>query len=177
MASMLNTGLHSEQNVEVHKFYSGSAILVGFLALIFQAFFHKFGRWAEFVDLPLLVVIYFSVSRRNPMTGLLFGAGIGMFQDGLSPDNPIGLYGIAKTLVGYVASTVGARIDTEHPVARFVLTFLFFHFHQVVLAFITRVLMNESAPYFTLHLLIESLVSAVVAVPLFALLDRLRRTN
>jgi rod shape-determining protein MreD len=177
MASMLNTGLQSEQNVEVHKFYSGSVVLVGFLTLILQAFFHKYGRWADVVDLPLLVVIYFSVSRRNPVTGLLLGAAIGLFQDGLSHDNPIGLYGIAKTLVGYFASTVGARIDTEHPVARFILTFLFFHFHQVILAFTERVLLNEPAPFFTLRLLFDSVISAGVAVILFALLDRLRRPS
>jgi rod shape-determining protein MreD len=175
MASMLNTGLQSEQNVEVHKFYSGSVVLVAFVTLILQAFLHKYGRWADVVDLPLLIVIYFSVSRRNPVTGLLLGAAVGIFQDGLSHDNPIGLYGIAKTMVGYFASTVGARIDTEHPLARFVLAFLFFHFHQVVLAFTERVLLNEPTPYFSLHLLLCSIVSAAVGVILFAMLDRLRK--
>jgi rod shape-determining protein MreD len=175
MASMLNTSFQSEQNIEVHKFYSGSVVLVAFVTLILQAFLHKYGRWADVVDLPLLIVIYFSVSRRNPVTGLLLGAAVGIFQDGLSHDNPIGLYGIAKTMVGYFASTVGARIDTEHPVARFVLTFLFFHFHQVILAFTERVLLNEPTPFFSLHLLVNSIVSAVVAVILFALLDRLRK--
>ncbi|MGH9574338.1 MAG: rod shape-determining protein MreD [Candidatus Acidiferrales bacterium] len=177
MASMLNTRLQSGQNIEVHKFYSGSVVLVSFVALILQAFLHKYGRWAEVVDLPLLIVIYFGVSRRNPITGLLLGAAIGIFQDGLSHDNPIGLYGIAKTLVGYLASTIGAHIDTDHPVARFVLTFAFFHFHQCVLAFTARALLNQSAPYFNLHLLIDSLISAAVAVFLFAALDRLRKSS
>ena len=140
---MLDTGLRSDQNVEVHKFYSGSMVLVAFLALILQAFLHKYGRWSELIDLPLLVTIYFSVSRRNPVTGVMLGAVIGIAQDALSHDNPIGLYGIAKTIVGYLASTVGARIDTEHPVARFALTFLLFHVHQVVLATTQRVLLNE----------------------------------
>ena len=174
---MLETGLQSQQNVEVHKFYSGSVVLVGFAALILQAFLHKYGRWADVVDLPLLVVIYFSVSRRNPVTGLLLGAAIGIFQDGLSHDNPIGLYGIAKTLVGYFASTVGARIDTEHPVARFMLTFVFFHFHQVVLAFTERVLLNEPTPFFNGRLLVDSVISAAAGVILFAVLDRLRKSS
>jgi len=174
---MLNTGFQSEQNIEVHKFYTGSVVLVGFFALILQAFLHKYGGVADLVDLPLLVVIYFSVSRRNPVTGLLFGAAVGIFQDGLSHDNPIGLYGIANTLVGYFASTVGARLDTEHPVARFVLTFLFFHFHQVIIAFIERALLNEPTPFFGLRLLVDSLVTAAVGVVLFALLDKLRRSN
>ena len=174
---MLDTGLRSDQNVEVHKFYSGSMVLVAFLALILQAFLHKYGRWSELIDLPLLVTIYFSVSRRNPVTGVMLGAVIGIAQDALSHDNPIGLYGIAKTIVGYLASTVGARIDTEHPVARFALTFLLFHVHQVVLATTQRVLLNELEPFFTLRLLMDSLVTAVAGVAIFALLDRLRRSH
>ena len=51
MAYMLNIGARSEPNVEVHKYYSGTVLAVAFLALVFQAFLHKYGRWAELVDL------------------------------------------------------------------------------------------------------------------------------
>ena len=177
MASVLNPTAHSESNIEVHRYYSGAVIAVAFLALVLQAFLHKYGNWTELVDLPLLVTIYFGVSRRNPVSGLLLGAAIGMTQDALSHDNPIGLYGIANTLVGYVASSVGARIDTEHPLSRFALVFLLFHFHQVILAVTERVLLNHAAPMFTLRLLLDSVASAAVGVVLFALLDRLRRSS
>lgn len=140
-------------------------------------FLHKYGYWAELVELPLLVTIYFGVSRRNPVSGLFLGAVIGILQDALSHDNPIGLYGIAKTLVGYLASSVGAKIDTEHPLSRFGLVFILFHFHQVVLAITQRVLLSRPAPMFTLRLFIASIVSSAFAVLLFALLDRLRRTS
>jgi rod shape-determining protein MreD len=176
MAYMLNPGAQSEHNIEVHKYYGGAVLAVCFLALVLQAFLHKFGHWAELVDLPLLVTIYFGVSRRNPISGLLLGAAIGIMQDGLSHDNPIGLFGIAKTLVGFLASSVGARIDTEQPLNRFLLIFAFFHFHQVVLATTERVLLERSAPLFTLPLLWNSLATAVFGVALFALLDRLRRS-
>ena len=134
MVSMISPGAQSEPNIEVHKYYGGTVIICSFLALVLQAFLHKYGQWANLVDLPLLVTIYFGVSRRNPVSGLFLGAGIGILQDALSHDNPIGLYGIAKTLVGYIASSVGARIDTEHPFSRFGLIFLLFHLHQVVRA-------------------------------------------
>jgi rod shape-determining protein MreD len=176
MAYMLNPGAQSEPNIEVHKYYGGTVVIVCFLALVLQAFLHKFGHWAELVDLPLLVTVYFGVSRRNPASGLLLGAAIGILQDGLSHDNPIGLFGIAKTLVGYLASSVGARIDTEHPASRFGLIFLFFHFHQTVFAATQRVLLNHAAPFFTFPLLWNSLATAVFGVALFALLDRLRRS-
>src|ERR1700693_1764956 len=176
MAYMLNVGAHhSEANVEVHKFYSGTIVGTALLSLVFQAFLHKYGRWSELIDLPLLVTIYFGVSRRNPVTGLFLGGTIGILQDALSHDNPIGMYGIAKTMVGYLASSVGGRVDTEHPLSLFGLVFFLFHFHQIVLAITQRVLLNHSAPLFTLRLFLDSLVTAAFAVPLFALLDRLRK--
>lgn len=176
MASMLNAGARSDSNIEVHKYYGGTVIVAGFLALVLQAFLHKYGRWSELIDLPLLVTIYFGVSKRNPGSGLLLGAAIGILQDALS-DNPIGLYGIAKTLVGYVASSVGGRIDTEHPLSRFGLVVVLFHFHQVILGIAQRVLLNHSAPLFTLRLFLDSLATAAFGVALFALLDRLRRRS
>jgi rod shape-determining protein MreD len=177
MDFMLNAGAQSSGNIEVHRYYGGTVILTAFLALILQAFLHKYGRWAELLDFPLLVTIYFGVSKRSPVSGLFLGAAIGIFQDALSHDNPIGLYGIAKTLIGYLASSVGARIDTEHPASRFGLVFVLFHLHQAVLAFTQRVLLNQSAPYLTPRLLLDSAVSAAFAVILFALLDRLRRPS
>ncbi len=177
MSHLLNAGTHSKPNIEVHKYYGGAILLVSFLSLVLQAFLHKYGRWAELLDLPLLVTIYFGVSRRNPVSGMLLGAVIGLLQDALGHDNPIGMYGIAKTCVGYLASSVGARIDTEHPISRFGLVFLLFHFHQAVLAITQRVLLNHPAPFFTLRLFLDSLVTAGVAIVLFALLDRLRRPS
>jgi rod shape-determining protein MreD len=176
MASMLHAGARSESNIEVHKYYGGTVLVAAFLALVLQTFLHKYGRLAELLDLPLLVTIYFGVSRRNPVSGLFLGAGIGILQDALS-HGEIGLFGIAKTCVGYLASSIGARIDTEHPLSRFGLIFFFFHFHQVILAITKRVLMNQSEPMFTLRLLVDSLVCAAFGVVLFALLDRLRKPS
>jgi len=174
---MFNPTTQSEPNIEVHKFYSGAILLVAFLALLLQAFLHKYGRLAELLDLPLLVTVYFGLSRRNPVSGMFLGAAIGLLQDGLGHDNPIGLYGIAKTIVGFVAASIGGRIDTENPVSRFLLVFAFFHFHQAILTVTQRVLLNEPAPFFTLRLLADSLVSAAFGVLLFSLLDKLRKPS
>jgi rod shape-determining protein MreD len=177
MSFAFNTGIQSQDNVEVHKYYTGTIVGAALLAIVLQAFLHRYGHWAELVELPLLVVIYFGVSRRNPASGLLLGAAIGLLQDALSHDNPLGLYGIAKTFVGYAASSVGARIDTEHPLSRFALVVFLFHFHQFVLAVTERALLDRSAPLFNLHLLVDSIVTGVFGVLLFALLDRLRRPS
>ena len=64
MAYMLNPGAQSDSNIEVHKYYGGTVVIVAFLALVLQAFLHKYGRWSELIDLPLLVTIYFGVRVR-----------------------------------------------------------------------------------------------------------------
>jgi len=177
LSSMLGVGAHSDSNVEVHKYYGGTVIASAFLALLFQAFLHKYGRWAELIDLPLLVTIYFGVSKRNPVSGMFLGAVIGILQDALGHDSPIGLYGIAKTIIGYLASSVGAKIDTEHPASRFGLIFVLFHVHNAILALTERTLLNQPARFFNLRLLLDSAVTAVAGVLLFSLLDRLRRQS
>ncbi len=164
----------TQPHIEVHKFYGGAVAGVAFLALVIQAFLNKFGGKAASLELPLLVTLYFGLSRRNPSTGLLLGFAIGILQDGVS-HVPIGLYGIAKTLVGYLASTIGARIDVEHPVSRFAFAFLFFHLHQAVLTVTERFLLDRPFVFYNRSLLIASLINAVVAVPLFLALDHLRK--
>jgi rod shape-determining protein MreD len=166
----------NEQHVEVHEFHTGVVTGTVVLALLFQAFLPVHFRWAELVDLPLLATIYFALSKRNPSGGLLLGMIVGVAQDSLS-HTPIGLYGLAKTLVGFVASSIGARIDVEHPIARFLLTFVFFLFHNAVFVFIKRILLAQPEPYVSVRLLIASLTSAALAVLLFPLLDRLRKPS
>jgi len=165
-----------ESHIEVHKFHGGAIVLATVVALFLQAsvpvYFPKFAV----LDLPLLLTIYFGLSRRNPSTGLLLGMTIGLLQDSLSgPTVPMGLYGIAKTIIGYLASSIGARLDTEHPLARFALTMVFFCVHQSVVLMIRRILLAQPDSLFTLRLAIGAGVNALVAVFFFMLLDRLRK--
>jgi rod shape-determining protein MreD len=89
----------------------------------------------------------------------------------------LGLYGIAKTVIGYLASSIGARLDTEHPAARFALTVIFFGVHQAILVLERRILLAQSEIWLTMHLLIAALINALVGVLLFTLLDRLRKPS
>jgi len=166
-----------ESHIEVHKFRGGAIVGATLLALMFQAFVPVYFAKAAMIDLPLLITIYFGLSRRNPSTGLLLGMVIGLFQDSLSgPTVPLGLYGIAKTIIGYLASSIGARLDTEHPAARFALTIIFFGLHQGIVLLTRRILLAQSSVWFTMHLAVAAVVNAIVAVFLFALLDHLRKS-
>jgi len=166
-----------ESHIEVHKFRGGVIVGATLLALMFQAFVPVYFAKAAMIDLPLLITIYFGLSRRNPSTGLLLGMVIGLLQDSLSgPTVPLGLYGIAKTVIGYLASSIGARLDTEHPAARFALTIIFFGLHQGIVLLTRRILLAQSSVWFTMHLAAAAVVNAIVAVFLFALLDHLRKS-
>jgi rod shape-determining protein MreD len=167
-----------ETHIEVHKFYPGAILGITILALIFQAAVPVYIPRMEILDLPLLVTIYFGLSRRNPSTGLLLGMVIGLLQDSLSgPTVPLGLYGIAKTVIGYLASSIGSRLDTEHPAARFALIMAFFVVHQAVIVLIRRVLLAQPEPWVNWALVIAAAVNAVVGVFLFVVFDRLRRNS
>jgi rod shape-determining protein MreD len=166
----------AEAHIEVHQFRGGAIVAATLLALLIQTsvpvYFPKF----SVIDLPLLITIYFGLSRRNPSTGLLLGMLIGLLQDSLSgPTVPLGLYGIAKTIIGYLASSIGARLDTEHPAARFALTIVFFGLHQGLIVVTRRLLLAQPEAWFTMRMGIAAAVNAVFGVLLFMLLDRLRK--
>jgi len=166
-----------EPHIEVHKYYGGVVPVAVLLSLVLQAFLPVYIRSAHYLELPLLVTLYFALSKRNPSSGLLLGMVIGLLQDSLS-HTPLGLYGIAKTLVGYLGSSIGSRIDVEHPISRFLLTASCCLFHHAIFTLTSRTLLaRREEAYITIPLLIASLVNAVLAVGLFPLLDRFRKAS
>ena len=171
----MDVRLANEQHIEVHKFHTGVVTGSVILALMLEAFLPVHLRWAELVDLPLLVTIYFALSRRSPSAGLLLGMIIGVAQDSLS-HTPIGLYGICKTIIGFIASSIGARLDVEHPLARCLLTFVFFHLHNAAFVFISRLLLARPEPYIETRVIVASIVSSLLTIALFPLLDKLRKS-
>ena len=70
----------AESHIEVHKFRSGAIVVSTFLALVLQAFVPVYIPKFAVLDLPLLVVIYFGLSRPNPSTGLLLGSWVVYFE-------------------------------------------------------------------------------------------------
>ena len=165
----------NEAHIEVHKFHGGTILLSMILALVLQAFVPVYFPKTSILDLPLLITIYFGLSRRNPSTGLLLGTIIGLLQDSLSK-TPLGLFGIAKTIIGYLASSIGARLDTEHPAARFALTAAFFALHQGIVVLVQKLLLAQPQPWFTTRLLIACIVNPILGVFLYHLLDRFRKS-
>jgi rod shape-determining protein MreD len=163
----------SREEIDVHRFSWGISIGVPLLAIFFQVFLPvRLGFLAVF-DLPLLVTIFFGVARRKPMSGLLTGALIGTVQDAFS-SQPIGLNGIAKTMIGYMASSLGVRLDVDNPGSRFLMTFGFYLLHRFIYTVIDIGLVGGSEPQNWGHLALCAVCNGLLAIPLFALLDRFK---
>lgn len=75
-------------------------------------------RGTAALDLVLIVVVYLALMT-GPVTGLLLGSAAGLIQDSLS-SGIIGVGGLAKTIVGFVAGVLGTQFILTAPLSRFV---------------------------------------------------------
>ncbi len=164
----------SGEQVEVYRFSLPATILIPLAAIFLQAFLPLRVPFFAIFDLPLLVTIAFATARRNPMAGLFTGGIIGIIQDSLTP-HPIGLFGIAKTIVGFGASSLGIKIDVENMGARFLLTIFFYVLHEVVYFVIGRGLVGLHMAWSWPHELVSGIANAILGIFIFMLLDRLKQ--
>jgi rod shape-determining protein MreD len=167
----------SRRELEQHSFPPAVALLVPIAAILLQGVLPKpFPRLA-ILDLPLIVTIFFAVSRRNPVAGTLTGAAIGLLQDALT-SQPIGVNGMAKSVIGYIAASIGIQIDVENLTTRLLINFGFSILNSVLLFLIQhRLLGSPGLHIMWAHELLRATMNTVVAIPIFLLLDRSKRID
>jgi len=164
----------SRQELEQYGFHPSVTVLAPLACILLQVLLPKGVPWLANLDLPLVATIFFAVARRSPIAGALTGTAIGLFQDGLS-NHPFGVYGIAKAIIGYIASSVGFAVDMENVFNRAALVFSLSLLQSGLLYVIAHWLLGD--PTYRL-LAVQQLLSAaanmVVALPMFYLLDRFK---
>ena len=147
--------------------------LVPLFSVLLDIFLPRFIESARTLEFPLLITIYFSLMKRQPIAGIVIGATIGLMQDSLS-QQPLGMFGIVKTLVGYFAASVSLRFDVNNPALRFMLCSFFFVFHQFFYWVLVRALLGATIPVELVDNLVMAVLNCAVGLPLFALFDRLK---
>jgi len=101
---------------------AAGVILAVVAALALQTTLARFVvRGTVAIDLVLVVVVYVALTS-GPATGLLSGAIAGLVQDALSSP-VIGIGGLAKTIVGFLAGVIGTQFIVSQPLPRFVVFF------------------------------------------------------
>jgi rod shape-determining protein MreD len=99
---------------------------------------------------------------------------IGILQDALT-HQPIGLYGISKTVVGFGASSLGIKLDVENSGARFLLTIFFYVVHEIVYFMIARGLVGLHMAWSWQHEFLSGVANAIMGILVFMLLDRVKQ--
>jgi len=146
--------------------------LVPLAGLVLQAWLPRLlGPYAWF-DLPLVITVYFALDRRSPIQGTLMGAAMGLFEDALT-HHAIGVNGIAKTVAGFLAASIGVRIDVENHTIRLLLTFLLSLLSSGLVVFVSRFMLGLNLEWRWYIALFTALGNSLIAVVLFPLLDRL----
>ena len=141
------------------------------VALVLQAWLPRMLHGYTWFDLPLVVTIYFALARRDPIQGTMMGAAMGIFEDALT-HHAIGANGIAKTVAGFLAGSVGLRIDVDNFTIRMMMTFLLSLLSGAIYVLIYRVLLGLDQEWRGLDELMKAVGTSLAAMVLFPLLDR-----
>ena len=142
------------------------------LALALQTTLARFIiRGTVAIDLGLVVVVYVALSS-GPVAGLLSGAAAGLAQDALS-SGIIGIGGLAKTIVGFLAGVIGRQFIVARPFPRFVVFIGATFLHALVFMglYVLLDLRQFPSPYAAVAT--QSVGNAVVGVVAFQLVELL----
>ena len=138
---MVTRSYMSRREVEQQSFSLGVAVCVPLGAILLQVLLPMLFPGLSILDLPLIVTLFFAISRRRPIAGTMTGATIGLLQDVLTSQHN-GINGMAKSVIGYAAYSLSSRIDVENTATRAFLTFLFSLRQSVLLYLIERRLLG-----------------------------------
>jgi len=166
--------MENERESRISHFRLWVLIVIPLLAILFQLYVPFYIKFLQYLDVPLLVTIYFAMMRRSQLGGLAIGMVLGLAQDSLS-SNPVGMFGICRTVIGYIAASLALRIDVEHPMIRMLVTFCFYLLDQGLLWLLERSLLRLQPLFDIKQALLLALLNAVVGVALFHFLDRLKQ--
>jgi len=159
------------RDLEIRRYPLFVYVLAPLAAVVLQAWLPRLlGRFA-YMDLPLLVTIYFALNRRGPIHGTLLGMVLGLAQDGLT-QGAIGIHGIANSICGFLAASVGVRIVVENNFIRMVMNFALTLLSGATMFFVIRILLGLAWHSNWLDELLRAAGNAVIGLVLFPALDR-----
>ncbi|MBV9669542.1 MAG: rod shape-determining protein MreD [Acidobacteriales bacterium] len=152
------------------------SLLVPAVAILLQCYVPLRLHAFTYLDLPLLVTIFFAVARRNPLAGTVTGMVIGVVQDAIS-GLPIGINGIADTVVGYIGSSLSLKLEIEQPGPRILMIFGFKFLHDAVYFLIQSRIVGSELMYRSRWEVYSALANAIVGVFLMHQLDKLKKRS
>jgi rod shape-determining protein MreD len=87
------------------------------VAVILQSSLKAVWLPLSYIDLPLIVVVYFAL-QRDALVALIIGAAAGLATDALGAGGLLGAGGFSKTLVAFVIASLASRVMLDNPLVR-----------------------------------------------------------
>lgn len=142
------------------------------LALAVQTTLARYLIGGRFViDLVLVAVVYAALAA-GPVSGMVTGTVAGLIQDALST-GIIGIGGLSKTIVGFIAGVVGTQFIVAQSPSRFVVFFAATLLHAAIFMGLYVLLGVRTFESRYAVVLGEALANAVIGVVAFQLSDLL----
>jgi len=123
------------------------------------------------LDLVLVVVVYVALTT-GPATGMLAGSVAGLIQDALS-SGVIGIGGLAKSIVGFLAGVIGQQFIVTAALPRFVMFLAATVLHSAVFMGLYMALGLRSFPSPYAAVLSQAIGNAVVGMIGFTMIEAL----
>ncbi len=161
------------EHAAVYRVPAGLLFGLPIAALLAQSYLPLWIPPLHWLNLPLVAIVWISLTWRNPVSSMLWGTAIGLTQDSLA-HMPLGINGISGTLTGYIAASLGGRVDAEHPWIRFLLLWSLYWLNLLVWFSIEKYLMEAAVAWPGWNWMFASLVNAGLGVVIFAVCDRFR---
>ncbi len=128
------------------------------------------------LDLPLISVLYLTISKESLLWTIFSGTAVGFLQDSLSP-GPLGMNGFAKISVGCLAYMANCIIAIDRVATRWGMLFVSsllaaFTFLMLRVLFLDRHETMDGS-----RILLSALVNACAGLLLFYLFDKISRPD
>jgi len=156
----------------VQTFKIAASIVV---ALLLQMLFAKRFGFFQYVELPLVVTVFFSL-QRSPIQGMLVGMAAGLGLDIISGGDALGVRGFSFTLLGYIIAMGSIRFSLEQKPVRIAVTALASIANTMLFVGLCKVLEKNvitTGPDELLRLVLyKGIGDTAAAIVFFILLDR-----
>ena len=149
------------------------ALLV--FALVLQSSLSRFFPVSAYVDLPLVVAIWFALSR-GEILGMIGGSLSGWLTEALFGRGIKGVSGLIRLLIGFALGLLGSRFLITGALPRFSLLLTVTVIDTRAFEWIAPAFGMSPIQYSPLAMTIRGLINATVGLVLFALFER-RRTK
>lgn len=144
------------------------------LLLLMELFLARYSpRALGYIDVPMALAVYCGW-RGHPTQGAICGTVFGLIQD-LLWKLPLGINGLAKTLIGFFSSLAGRFFMSEGVLVQLALLATMGLGNAVVFFALSSILNVALPPFYWRSSLAQVGLTSLAGVVIFGVLERLRR--